>query len=139
MRIMAIDFGDAHTGVAISDPLGMLAGTAITIDSWSEDVVLERICQMVKENKVEELVLGHPVNMDGTRGQRAEKYEAFGQRLREATGLNVVLWDERRTSVEAHQILSSTGKKTKKHKAKVDAVAATLILEGYLTFKKRQN
>jgi putative Holliday junction resolvase len=139
MRIMAIDFGDAHTGVAISDPLGMLAGTAITIDSWSEDVVLERICQMVKENKVEELVLGHPVNMDGTRGPRAEKYEAFGQRLREATGLNVVLWDERRTSVEAHQILSSSGKKTKKHKAKVDAVAATLILEGYLTFKKRQN
>jgi putative Holliday junction resolvase len=117
----------------------MLAGTAITIDSWSEDVVLERICQMVKENKVEELVLGHPVNMDGTRGPRAEKYEAFGQRLREATGLNVVLWDERRTSVEAHQILSSSGKKTKKHKAKVDAVAATLILEGYLTFKKRQN
>jgi putative Holliday junction resolvase len=139
MRIMAIDFGDAHTGVAISDPLGMLAGTAITIDSWSEDVVLERICQMVKENKVEELVLGHPVNMDGTRGPRAEKYEAFGQRLREATGLPVVLWDERRTSVEAHQILSSSGKKTKKHKAKVDAVAATLILEGYLTFKKRQN
>jgi putative Holliday junction resolvase len=138
MRIMAIDFGDAHTGVAISDPLGMLAGTAITIDSWSEDVVLERICQMVKENKVEELVLGHPVNMDGTRGPRAEKYEAFGQRLREATGLNVVLWDERRTSVEAHQILSSSGKKTKKHKAKVDAVAATLILEGYLTFKRMQ-
>jgi putative Holliday junction resolvase len=136
MRIMAIDFGDAHTGVAISDPMGLLAGTALTIDSWSEDVVLERICQLVKENRVEEIVLGHPVNMDGTRGPRAEKYEAFGERLRQATGLVVVLWDERRTSVEAHQILSSSGKKTKKHKAKVDAVAATLILEGYLTFKR---
>jgi putative Holliday junction resolvase len=133
---MAIDFGDAHTGVAISDPMGLLAGTALTIDSWSEDVVLERICQLVKENRVEEIVLGHPVNMDGTRGPRAEKYEAFGERLRQATGLVVVLWDERRTSVEAHQILSSSGKKTKKHKAKVDAVAATLILEGYLTFKR---
>jgi putative Holliday junction resolvase len=97
---------------------------------------LERICQLVKENRVEEIVLGHPVNMDGTRGPRAEKYEAFGERLRQATGLSVVLWDERRTSVEAHQILSSSGKKTKKHKAKVDAVAATLILEGYLTFKR---
>lgn len=136
MRIMAIDFGDAHTGVAISDPMGMLAGTAVTIDSWSEDVVLERICQMAKEYRVEELVLGHPVNMDGTRGPRAEKYESFGQRLREASGLPVVLWDERRTSVEAHQILSASGKKTKKHKAKVDAVAATLILEGYLTYKR---
>lgn len=136
MRIMAVDFGDAHTGVAVSDPLGMLAGTAVTIDSWSEDVVLEKLCQMVKEMGVEEIVLGHPVNMDGTRGPRAEKYEAFGQRLREGTGLNVVLWDERRTTVDAHRILSEAGKKGKKRKQKVDAVAATLILEGYLTFKR---
>ncbi len=136
MRIMAIDFGDAHTGVAISDPMGLLAGTALTIDSRSEDVVLERICRLAEENKVEELVLGHPVNMDGTRGPRAEKCEAFGQRLREAAGLPVVLWDERRTTVEAHQILSASGKKMKKHKSKVDAVAATLILEGYLAFQR---
>ncbi len=136
MRIMAIDYGDAHTGVAISDPLGMLAGRAVTIDSRSQEVVLERICRLVKEHGVEELVLGHPVNMDGTRGPRAEKYEAFGRRLQEAAGLPVVLWDERRTSVEAHQILSDSGKKMKKHKSKVDAVAATLILEGYLAFKR---
>jgi putative Holliday junction resolvase len=136
MRIMAIDFGDAHTGIAVSDPTGTLAGTALTIDSWSEDVVLERICQLVKELKAEELVLGHPVNMDGTRGPRAEKYEQFGDRLREATGLPVVLWDERRTTVDAHRILSEAGKKGKKRKQKVDAVAATLILEGYLTFKR---
>lgn len=136
MRIMAIDFGDAHTGVAISDPMGMLAGTAVTIDSWSEDVVLERICQMAKEYRVEELVLGHPVNMDGTRGPRAEKAEAMAELLKEATGLPVVLWDERRTTIDAHQILMTGGKNAKKRKKVVDAVAASLILEGYLTFKK---
>ena len=137
MRIMAVEFGDARTGVAVSDPMGRRAGTAVTIDSRSEDVVLEKLCQMVKEMGVEEIVLGHPVNMDGTRGPRAEKYEAFGQRLREGTGLNVVLWDERRTTVDAHRILSDNNIRGKKRKNTVDAVAASLILEGYLAFKKR--
>ena len=85
---------------------------------------------------MEEFVLGHPKNMDGTRGPRAEKAEAMAELLKEATGLPVVLWDERRTTIDAHQILMTGGKNAKKRKKVVDAVAASLILEGYLTFKK---
>ncbi len=137
MRIMAIDLGDARTGIAVSDPTGMLAGVTLTIHSRKEDEVLARICGLAAEYGVEELVLGHPVNMDGSLGPRSEKYRAFGERLKAASGLPVTLWDERRTSVEAHQILSDSGKRMKKHKAQVDAVAASLILEGYLTYRKR--
>lgn len=136
MRIMAIDYGDAHTGIAISDPLGFGAGVAETIDSRKEDVVVERIKGYIKDYKVEELVLGYPKNMDGSLGPRAEKSEAMAARLREETGLPVTLWDERRTTVDAHRILFESGKNAKKRKKVVDAVAATLILEGYLTFKK---
>ena len=136
MRIMAIDYGDAHTGIAISDPLGFGAGVAETIDSRKEDVVVERIKGYIKDYKVEELVLGYPKNMDGSLGPRAEKSEAMAERLREETGLPVTLWDERRTTVDAHRILFESGKNAKKRKKVVDAVAATLILEGYLTFKK---
>ena len=135
MRILAIDLGDARTGIAISDPTGTLTGTALTIQSWNEDEVLSRICELAKDYDVGELVLGHPVNMDGTLGPRSEKCREFGRRLEEVSGLPVILWDERRTSVEAHQILSGNGKRTKKHKSEVDAVAASLILEGYLQYR----
>ena len=137
MRIMAIDYGDAHTGVAISDLLGFGAGTAETIDSRDQNVVVERLKDYIRDYKVEELVLGYPKNMDGTLGVRAEKSEALAERLREETGLPVTLWDERRTTVDAHRILSEAGKHGRKRKQVVDAVAATLILEGYLTFKKQ--
>lgn len=132
MRIMAIDYGDARTGVAISDAAGILAGDAWVIESWSADSVCEEICRAASERGVERLVLGYPKNMDGSRGPRAEKSEAFAEVLREKSGLEVVLWDERRTTVDAHRILSEVGKRGKKRKKTVDAVAATLILEGYL-------
>ena len=136
MRIMAIDYGDAHTGVALSDPTGLLAGTATTIHSRKAEVVLEELARMVRENKVEELVMGFPRNMDGTEGPRAELYRAFADRVEEVTGLKPVLWDERRTTVDAHRILFESGKNAKKRKKTVDAVAASLILEGYLDFKR---
>ena len=136
MRIMAIDYGDAHTGVALSDPTGLLAGTATTIHSRKAEVVLEELARMVQENKVEELVMGFPRNMDGTEGPRAELYRAFADRAEEITGLKPVLWDERRTTVDAHRILFESGKNAKKRKKTVDAVAASLILEGYLDFKR---
>ena len=136
MRIMAIDYGDAHTGIAISDPTGFLAGFTTVIDAYRPEAVADRIAVLAKEHGVEELVLGHPKNMDGTRGPRAEKAEAMAELLKEATGLPVVLWDERRTTIDAHQILMTGGKNAKKRKKVVDAVAASLILEGYLTFKK---
>ena len=136
MRIMAIDYGDAHTGIAISDPTGFLAGFTTVINAYRPEAVAEQISALAKEHGVEELVLGHPINMDGTRGPRSEKAQAMKTLLEETTSLPVFLWDERRTTIDAHQILMNSGKNAKKRKKVVDAVAATLILEGYLTYKK---
>ena len=128
MSIMAIDYGDAHTGIAISDPTGFLAGFTTTIDAYRPEVVAERVAALAKEHGVEELVLGYPKNMDGSLGPRAEKAEAMAELLKAATSLPVVLWDERRTTIDAHQILFNSGKNAKKRKKTVDAVAASLIL-----------
>ena len=136
MRIMAIDYGDARTGVALSDITGLLAGQTFLVKSRKEDVVLEELTALAKQQGAEELVLGYPKNMDGSLGPRAEKAENMKKLLEETTGMNVVLWDERRTTIDAHQILFNSGKNAKQRKKVVDAVAASLILEGYLTFKK---
>ncbi len=136
MRIMAIDYGDARTGIAISDPNGFLAGYTEVIHSRKGEQVCARLAALKEQYQVEELVMGFPRNMDGTEGPRAELYRAFAGQVEEATGLKPVLWDERRTTIEAHDILHASGKKMKKHKKTVDAVAATLILEGYLTRKR---
>ncbi|MCI8809011.1 MAG: Holliday junction resolvase RuvX [Oscillibacter sp.] len=138
MRIMAIDYGDAHTGIAISDPTGFLTGFTTTITAYRPEVVAERVAELAEEHGVEELVLGHPLNMDGTFGPRAKKAEDFAELLRNTARLPVILWDERRTTIDAHQILLNTGKNAKKRKKIVDAVAASLILDGYLTFKKEK-
>ena len=97
----AIDYGDAHTGIAISDPTGLLAGFTTVINAYRPDRVTEQIALLAKEHRVERLVLGHPINMDGTRGPRSEKAQAMRQLLKETTGLPVVLWDERRTTIDA--------------------------------------
>lgn len=136
MRIMAIDYGDAHTGIAISDPTGFLAGFTTVINAYRPEAVAEQIAALAREHGVEELVLGHPINMDGSRGPRSEKAQAMKALLEETASLPVVLWDERRTTIDAHQILMNSGKNAQKRKKVVDAVAATLILEGYLTYKK---
>ena len=138
MTVMAIDYGDAHTGVAISDPTGFLAGTTTTIHSRKADVVLEELAKLVREHRVDELVMGFPRNMDGTEGPRAQLYRDFAARVAQVTGLTPVLWDERRTTVDAHRILFESGKNAKKRKSTVDAVAASLILEGYLDFRRLQ-
>lgn len=136
MRIMAIDYGDAHTGIAVSDPTGLLAGFTTVITAYRPEAVAQRVAELAREHGAEELVLGHPVNMDGTLGPRSEKARAMKALLEEAAGLPVVLWDERRTTIDAHHILYQSGKNAKQRKKVVDAVAATLILEGYLTYKK---
>ncbi len=136
MRIMAIDYGDAHTGIAISDQTATLAGYTTTLHTRRQEQVVEGIRALVQEYGVEELVLGYPKNMDGTLGPRAEKAEGLKAVLEAALGLPVVLWDERRTTIDAHNILAAAGKNAKKRKKTVDAVAAALILEGYLTFRK---
>ena len=138
MRIMAIDYGDARTGVALSDPTGFLAGQTFLIKSRKQEVVLEELAALVQRQGAQELVMGYPRNMDGTLGPRAEKYAAFARRLEEANGLPVALWDERRTTVDAHRILGEQGVRAKNRKDKIDSVAATLILEGYLDWKRLQ-
>lgn len=137
-RVMGIDYGDARTGIAISDLLCTLVGTTTVIHSRSPEKTVQEILRLMAENDVGELVMGYPKNMDGTEGPRAELYRAFAQRLEEAAGLPVTLWDERRTTVEAHNILSEHNYHGKKRKNTVDAVAASLILEGYLGFRKNR-
>ena len=136
MRIMALDHGDAHAGVAISDLTGLLAGYTATIHTRRREEVLSRLGELIGEYGVEELVLGYPKNMDGTLGPRAEKARELEEALKERFSLPVVLWDERRTTIDAHNILQNAGKNARKRKAVVDSVAAALILEGYPTFRR---
>lgn len=137
MRVMAIDYGDARTGVAVSDAAGLLAGYTTVVHSRSPERTAEEIARIARERQAEELVMGFPRNMDGTEGPRAELYRSFAVLVEEKTGMPVRLWDERRTTIEAHQILHASGKKVKAHKTNVDAVAASLILEGYLAWRAR--
>lgn len=132
MRIMAIDYGDARTGIAVSDALGMIAGETFVITQWDPAALSKTIVQEAANRGVETLVLGLPKNMDGSEGPRAEKARAFAEMLKADGAPPIVLWDERRTTVDAHRILHANGKKEKKHRQNVDAVAAALILEGYL-------
>lgn len=137
MKIMGIDYGDARTGVAISDLLCSIVGSSTVLPSRNTDKLIADIVRLTKENQVGEIVVGLPKNMDGTEGNRAHLCREFAALLRSATGLPVAMWDERRTTVEAHNILSAHNYHGKKRKETVDAVAASLILEGYLAFKKR--
>ena len=132
MRIMAIDYGDQRIGLAVSDAMGILCGEAWTMQEWNMERAAQRICGEARARSVEKLVLGIPKNMDGTEGPRAEKSRMFKAMLEDVTGLPVILWDERRSSIEAHAILHAVGKKEKDHRKTVDAVAASLILEGFL-------
>lgn len=132
MRIMAIDYGDQRIGLAVSDLLGMLCGEAWTMNEWDMERASKRIAEEAAAREVGTLVLGLPKNMDGSEGVRAEKSREFKAMLERDSGLPVVLWDERRSSIEAHAILHAAGKKEKQHLKTVDAVAASLILEGYL-------
>ena len=137
MRVMGVDYGDARTGVAVSDLMCSIVGNTTVIHSRNPEKTIQSLCDIIEEQGVGEIVVGLPKNMDGTEGARAELCREFAQRLGDVTGLPVALWDERRTTVEAHNILSQHNYHGKKRKDTVDAVAASLILEGYLTFRKR--
>ena len=132
MRIMAVDYGDRLIGIAVSDALCILCGEAFTLREWNMERAAQRIGEEVRTRGVGTLVLGLPKNMDGSEGPRAEKSRQFAALLEAETGLVPILWDERRSSVEAHAILHANGRKMKEHRKNVDAVAATLMLEGYL-------
>ena len=136
-KIMGIDYGDARTGVAISDLMCTIVGSTAVVPSRNKEKAIADIVKLAKDNNVGEIVVGLPKNMDGTEGPRAELCREFAAKLGEATGLPIAMWDERRTTVEAHNILSAHNYHGKKRKETVDAVAASLILEGYMAFKKR--
>lgn len=136
-KILAVDYGDARTGIAISDLLCSIVGSTTVIHSRNQEKTLDAVVKLVQENGVGEIVVGLPKNMDGSEGARAELCREFAAKLEEATGLKVAMWDERRTTVEAHNILSQHNYHGKKRKDTVDAVAASLILEGYLGFLSR--
>ena len=136
-RVMGIDYGDARTGIAFSDLLCSIVGSTTVVPSRNREKAIADIVRLANENSVGQIVVGLPRNMDGTEGVRAELCREFAQLLKDATGLPVVMWDERRTTVEAHNILSQHNYHGKKRKDTVDAVAASLILEGYLNSRRR--
>ena len=138
MRIMAVDYGDARVGVAVSDISRALTGDAWVLNVKDRADIAGAIVTEAAARDVSVIVVGYPRNMDGTVGPRALISEQFADRLRgkcatdDPGGIEVVLWDERMTTVSAHRILNDAGKFGKKRKKAVDAVAASLILESYL-------
>lgn len=141
MRIMGLDFGSKTVGVAVTDPLMLTAQGLEIIRREQENKLrrtLARIEELVKEYEVSEIVLGYPKNMNNTIGERCQKTESFKEQLERRTGLPVVLWDERLTTVSADSIMSEVGIAKDKRKTYVDQIAATLILQGYLDYKTRK-
>ena len=136
-KIMGIDYGDARTGVAISDLLCSIVGSTCVVPSRNREKAVADIVRLARENEVGQIVVGLPKNMDGTEGPRAALCPEFADILHQETGLEVAMWDERRTTGEAHNILSEHNYHGKKRKNTVDAVAASLILEGYLAYLRR--
>ena len=133
MRIMGIDFGDSRIGIAVSDPLGWTAQGLDTIE-WKgpAEHAAEKIRQLAEQYGVEKIVIGLPRNMNGTIGPSGEKANEFGELLARVTGLEVIKWDERLTTVAANRMMHEVGMKTSKKKKSVDRIAAVLILQGYL-------
>lgn len=135
MRMLAVDYGEARTGLAVCDPGEKLASPLRTVRGWDPRRVAEEIARTAREEEALRLVVGHPLNMDGSSGERALRCREFAELLREVSGLPVVLWDERRTTVTAGNVLTDCGVFGRKRKEQMDAVAATVILEGYLRWR----
>ncbi len=138
MKIMAVDFGDSRTGLAVCDKTEFLASPIGVIHEKSFPAAVQKVAYAAAEYDVKEIVVGYPVNMNGTVGERAEKCRNFADRLQKLVEVPVKLWDERSTTVSAHNYLNETNTRGKKRKEVVDAVAATIILESYLNYRKNQ-
>lgn len=133
MKIMGLDYGEARTGVALSDELGMMAHGLESIEHKGNDKkLLERICEIIKANKVSKIVIGYPLNMNATKGPRVEKTDAFIKKLEKETGLPIEKIDERLTTVAAHKIMTLLGVSAEKKKKIVDTISAEYILQMYL-------
>ena len=138
MKIMAIDLGNARTGVAVSDPTESFAFPNCVITEYNEERRIKKLADKALELSAELIVAGLPKNMDGSEGFRAEECRATAEKVAEAAGLPLVMWDERCTTVSAHTVLNMNDTRGKKRKETVDAVAAVMILEDYLAFRKNQ-
>jgi putative Holliday junction resolvase len=132
LRILAVDYGAARTGLAFSDLTGSIAGETMVIAETDPEICAGKIAAEAAKRGVKTIIVGLPRNMDGSEGFASERAKRAADLLQSAGDFDVKLWDERLTTVSAHKILSETGKHGKKRKAVIDAVAATLILEGYL-------
>lgn len=139
MIILSVDFGDARTGIAVCDKFEMLASPVCVVSEKDFQECIKKVSEIAIENRAEQIVVGYPKNMNGTIGERAEKCQLFADRLKELSGIPVVLWDERCTTVTAHNYLNITNTRGKKRKSVVDAVAATIIFESYLAFRKNNS
>lgn len=138
MVIMAIDYGDVRTGIAVCDKFEMLASPVCSIEQRKPELLINEISALAKQYKAELFVMGLPKNMDSSEGERSQKCKAFGSALSEATGIETVMRDERLSTVSAHNVLNTTNTRGKKRKAVVDQVAAVMILQDYLDFRKNQ-
>lgn len=136
MIILSVDYGDKRTGIALCDKLEMLASPVCVLTEWNAEVLADKIVDIAKEKRAEQIVIGLPKNMDGSKGFRAEACESLGEIIRNKTDIPVVFWDERLTTVSAHRILSDNNVRGKKRKAVVDAVAAVTILQDYIDSRK---
>ena len=136
MVILAVDLGKARTGLAVCDKSELLASPLGMIEDRNLDRVAEKVCEYVKERKAELIVVGLPKNMDGTEGESAQNARAFAKKLEELCGVPTVMQDERGTTITAHSFLNTTDTRGKKRKKVVDTVAATIILEDYLNYRK---
>ena len=137
MKIMAVDYGDARTGLAVCDRTEFLASPIGTIEERNAQLLAMKVAHMAEQYEVGEIIVGLPLNMNGSKGPRAEKCEAFADMLSQLTEIPVNMWDERSTTVSAHNILNETNVRGKKRKAVVDTVAATVILEAYLEYRQK--
>ena len=138
MRIIGLDYGTKTVGVAVSDSLGITAQAVETITRKEENKLrqtLARIEALIDEYNVEEIVVGLPKNMNNTIGERAEACRDFAEKLERRTGLPVIMWDERLTTVSADNVLKECGVRRENRKAVVDKIAAVFILQGYLDYK----
>ena len=136
MVIMSVDFGDTRTGIAVCGKSELMASPVGVITEKDFDKCIDKTADMAKKQRAEMIVVGYPKNMNGTIGERAEKCQLFAEKLEKVTGCPVELWDERCTTISAHNYLNTTNTRGKKRKSVVDAVAATIILESYLGYRK---
>lgn len=135
MKIMAVDYGDSHTGLACCDRTETLASPIGVIDEKNFNICVEKVAAMSVEYEAGMIVVGNPLNMNGSAGPRSELCKSFADMLQNYVEIPVVMWDERSTTVTAHQMMNDVNKRGKKRKAVIDAVAAAVILENYLAWR----